>query len=178
VELIEDARKIIETILIDTEGSFAPRSFESAATIYRVSLQTSFVAALVNGAEVEVSFGTGRGGNRYGQLLKWLRQLTGGEPLCWFYVCDSSPGVAALSWVRAVKSQAADDDGDDYLSQFEVSPAPAGGGAHLGLLGSGGKWLLLHSHYAAQEFEISIHGPVKLCNDLCRLVRSDSCGVE
>lgn len=174
----DSAAKFIEDVLLGADNAFAARNFEASATIYRVRLQTSFVAALINGAEEEVGFWGPAGRNRYSELLRRLGQLTSCEPCFWFYVCDSLDGLSQLGFVRAAKFEPGGDFLDVPLAQFETEPAPIGGGAYLGLLAASGKWLLLHTHYAEQEFEISVNGPSKLCDDLCRLARSTSCAVE
>jgi hypothetical protein len=168
---IEEAKETIQTVFIFGDGTFAPRDFESTATIYRSRLRGSFVEALINGAQEEVGFWAPAGRNRYSEVLRWLGQLTGHEPAFWFYVCDSVDGQSNLSWVRTARHEPGGDFLNAPLAQFEIEPAPTGGGAYLGLLSASGKWLLLHTHYAEQEFEISIHGATKLCNDLCRLGR-------
>jgi len=168
---IEEVKEVIRTVLLTDDGAFAPRDFQSVATIYRARLRGSFVDALISGAEEEVGFWAPAGRNRFSELLRWLGQLTGHEPAFWFYVCDSVGGQSHLSWVRVANHEPGGDFLNVPLAQFEIEPAPTGGGAYLGLLGAGGKWLLLHTHYAEQEFEISIHGATKLCNDLCRLVK-------
>jgi hypothetical protein len=171
------AKDLIETAFLADDGSFAPRDFESTATIYRARLRSSFVDALINGAEEEVGFSARPGRSRYSEALKWLGQLTGHEQAFWFYICDSAQGRSNLRWVRSAHNEPAGDFSNAPLAQFEIEPAAMGGGAYLGLVGVSGKWLLLHTHYPEQEFEISIYGPTKLCNDLCRLVKS-TVGVE
>jgi hypothetical protein len=168
---IEEAKELIEKFFLTADG-FAPRDFQSTATIYRARLRASFVEALINGSEEEVGFWAPEGRNRYSELLRRLAQLTGHEPAFWFYVCDSAKGLSKMSWVRAAKFEPGGDFLNVPLAQFEIEPAIIGGGAYLGLLGASGKWLLLHTHYAEQEFEIALHGATKLCNDLCRIVRS------
>jgi len=162
--------------LISPDGNFAPAIFEFSATVYRARLKGSFLSTLLNGVDEEISFSAQPGKNRYHEMLRWLRQLSGYEDCFWFYILDNSEGKSTLSWVKkarfASKSGDGDNDGDLFLSHFQSQPAYQGGGAYLGLIGESGKWLLLHTHYPEQEFEIAIYGPTKLCNDLCKLVRT------
>lgn len=167
----EKIESFIQTTLLTETAAFAPRGFESKATIYRSRLKGSFVSTLINGPQEEIGFWAPAGRHRYSELLKWLGKLTGEEAAYWFYVREKAGGRSDLSWVRTVRNERGSDFINAPLDQFETEPAPAGGGAHLGMLGQSCTWLLLHTHYAEEEFEISIHGQIKLCNDLCRLLR-------
>jgi len=172
VQNTEAARDFIEEQLLSRDGNFAPAIYEFSATIYRVRLKGSFLSTLLNGAEEEVSFRARPGKNRYHEALRWLRQLSGYEDCFWFYILDDAQGKSTLAWVKKARFEASDDsgDGDVFLSYFQSQPAVPGGAAYLGLMGEQGKWLLLHTHYQDQEFEMAIHGRTKMCNDLCKLL--------
>ncbi|MBS1992818.1 MAG: hypothetical protein JSS86_08620 [Cyanobacteria bacterium SZAS LIN-2] len=162
--------------LLTEDGRFAPLCFDAVATLYRARMRGSFIASLINGVEEEISFWAPPGKNRYSELLRRLGQLTGHESASWFYVIDGDESALTgqrsdLLWVRRARFEDKADYSEVPLASFETEPAPTGGAAYLGLMGESCRWLLLHSHYQELEFEVSIHGQTKLCDDLCRLVR-------
>jgi len=175
VQNIDDARDFIENQLLPDGGNFALAIYEFSATVYRARLKGSFISTLLNGVEEEVSFQARPGKNRYHEMLRWIRQLTGYEDCYWFYILDDAEGKSTLAWVKKARfagknGDGDSDDGDLFLNYFQTQPATPGGAAYLGLMGESGKWLLLHTHYPEQEFEVAIHGRTKMCNDLCKLL--------
>lgn len=158
----------ITSRLIGPDSYFAPNGFDATLIVYRIRMRGSFLASLINGVQEMVSFSAPDGRYRYNELVRQVGQVTRGERAFWFYVTDPDNCLSHVSWVRACNYEWAL---DSPLSSFETEPAVQGGISRLGLVGGSGQWLLLHKYHPDEEFSISFHGPLALCDALRRLLR-------
>ena len=84
---------------------------------------------------------------------------------------DSDKSPSNISFTRKARLEKGAEAFEAPLASFEKEAPQAAGSTHLGLVGASSQWMLLYSYYLEEEFEITIHGQAKLCQDLCRLLR-------
>lgn len=183
-----DIRRDIEERFVDQNGRFVPAGFAAGTVIYQLKQPLSILGALCRAPadlqsvslpetaackepvsdsnQEEVTFLAAAGKDRLAELHKWLGKLVGRGATFWFSHFDGSEKEGFVERARM-------DEFRQRLDLFEKDSIK-GLQCHLGLLSERGDWLLLHSLLPAVEFQISIHGPDRLCRDLSRLIRATS----